>query len=92
MLGVRRLLLGWGLAALAVAPATAQSIYPLNRAEILLGSKFDFKVELEGKVAAAAIKVTFNGRDAARCLVSRRRSRSTRRGLATRPIGYAMFF
>ena len=68
MLGVRRLLLGWGLAALAVAPATAQSIYPLNRAEILLGSKFDFKVELEGKVAADAIKVTFNGRDAAALL------------------------
>ena len=68
MLGVRRLLLGWGLAALAAAPATAQSIYPLNRAEILLGSKFDFKVELEGKVAADAIKVTFNGRDAAALL------------------------
>jgi len=68
MLGVRSLLLGWGLAALAAAPATAQSIYPLNRAEILLGSKFDFKVELEGKVAADAIKVTINGRDAAAAL------------------------
>jgi alkaline phosphatase len=68
MLGVRSLLLGWGLAALAAAPATAQSIYPLDRAEILLGSKFDFKVELEGKVAADAIKVTINGRDAAAAL------------------------
>ena len=68
MLGVRSLLLGWGLAALAAAPATAQSIYPPNRAEVLLGSKFDFKVELEGKVAADAIKVTINGRDAAAVL------------------------
>ena len=68
MLCVRSLLLGLALAALAGAPATAQSIYPLNRAEILLGSKFDFKVELEGNVAAAAIKVTINGRDAAAVL------------------------
>jgi hypothetical protein len=28
-----------------VAPATAQTIYPLTRAEILVGSKFDFKVD-----------------------------------------------
>jgi len=68
MLCVRSLLLGLALAALAGAPATAQSIYPLDRAEILLGSKFDFKVELEGNVAADAIKVTLNGRDAAAVL------------------------
>jgi alkaline phosphatase len=68
MLCVRSLLLGLALAALAGAPATAQSIYPLDRAEILLGSKFDFKVELEGNVAADASKVTINGRDAAAVL------------------------
>ena len=68
MLCVRSLLLGLALAALAGAPATAQSIYPLDRAEILLGSKFDVKVELEGNVAADAIKVTINGRDAAAVL------------------------
>jgi alkaline phosphatase len=59
------LLLGLALAALTGAPALAQSIYPINRAEILVGSKFDFKVELEGNVAPADIKVTINGRDAA---------------------------
>ncbi len=64
------LLLGLALAALTGAPALAQSIYPINRAEILVGSKFDFKVELEGNVAPADIKVTINGRDAARCLGS----------------------
>jgi alkaline phosphatase len=67
MLWVRSLLLGLALA-LAGVPATAQSIYPLNRAEILLGAKFDFKVELDGNVAAEAIKVTINGNDAATVL------------------------
>ena len=65
MTGWRALLLGLATAALAGMPARAQSIYPLDRAEILLGSKFDFKVELEGEVAADAIGVTINGRDAA---------------------------
>lgn len=41
--------------------AIAQTIYPLDRAEILAGSKFDFKVELPEKIAASDIKVTING-------------------------------
>ena len=49
----------------ASAPAAAQTIYPLSRAEILAGARFDFKVEFPGGVAAADIKVTVNGRDAA---------------------------
>jgi alkaline phosphatase len=54
-----------GSAAL-IAPATAQTVYPLTRAEILAGSKFDFKVELPGAVAPGQIKVTVNGTDAAK--------------------------
>ena len=65
MIRSHRLLLGLGLALWAGTPAMAQSIYPVNRAEILVGAKFDFKVELEGKVAPDDIKVTINGRDAA---------------------------
>jgi alkaline phosphatase len=65
MAGWGVLLLGLATAALAGMPAMAQSIYPLDRAEILLGSTFDFKVELEGEIAADAIEVTINGRDAA---------------------------
>ncbi len=45
------------------APLSAQTIYPIDRAEILAGSKFDFKVELPEKIAAADIKVTINGAD-----------------------------
>ena len=51
-----------------IAPAHAQTIYPLTRAEILAGSKFDLKVEVPGEVAAADMKVTINGRDAAQVM------------------------
>lgn len=54
--------------ALFVPTASAQTIYPLNRAEILAGSKFDFKVEFPGAPAAGDVKVTINGEDAATVL------------------------
>jgi alkaline phosphatase len=53
------------IAVVAGLPAAAQTIYPISRAEILAGSKFDFKVEFPGTVAAPDLKVTVNGRDAA---------------------------
>ncbi|KRE14804.1 alkaline phosphatase [Bosea sp. Root483D1] len=46
----------------SVAPATAQTIYPLNRAEILEGSRFDFKVEFPNAPVSADVKVTINGK------------------------------
>ena len=47
------------------AAAQAQTIYPLNRAEILAGSRFDLKVEFPGAPPAAALRVSINGADAA---------------------------
>ena len=47
------------------AAAQAQTIYPLNRAEILAGSRFDLKVEFPGAPPAAAMRVSINGADAA---------------------------
>jgi alkaline phosphatase len=44
--------------------ASAQTIYPLNRAEILTGARFDLKVEFPGAPPAATIHVTINGVDA----------------------------
>jgi alkaline phosphatase len=44
--------------------AWAQTIYPLTRAEILAGSKFDFKVEVPAVIAPQQIRVTVNGADA----------------------------
>jgi alkaline phosphatase len=47
-----------------VAPLShAQTIYPIDRAEILVGSRFDFKVELPGIADPAKISVTVNGED-----------------------------
>jgi alkaline phosphatase len=52
---------------LALAPFTAhaQTIYPLDRAEILTGARFDLKVEFPGAPAQGAVRVTINGVDAA---------------------------
>lgn len=44
--------------------AHATTVYPLDRATILVGSPFDFKVELEGLVKPEDVKVTINGQDA----------------------------
>jgi len=52
---------------LALAPFTAhaQTIYPLDRAEILAGAKFDLKVEFPGAPVQGAVRITINGADAA---------------------------
>ncbi len=62
--------MGLGLCFLTAMAAgtSAQTIYPLNRAEILSGSKFDFKVEFPGAPAQGAVKVTINGQDPATVL------------------------
>ena len=66
MIGMRALLLAFVVLAVAGGqPAAAQTIYPLTRAEILVGAKFDFKVEFSITTAPKEVKVTVNGRDAA---------------------------
>src|SRR5215813_7199629 len=57
-----------GALALMALPVQAQTIYPLNRAEILAGSKFDLKIEFPGAPEQAATRVTINGQDAASVL------------------------
>lgn len=53
------------MAALAAPAVQAQTIFPVNRAEILAGSRFDLKVEFPGLVAADRVAVTVNGRPVA---------------------------
>jgi alkaline phosphatase len=48
---------------LSATSAIAQTIYPIDRAEILSGARFDFKVEFPDKVDQAKLKVTVNGQD-----------------------------
>lgn len=53
---------------LAGGAAHAATVYPLDRATILAGSPFDFKVEFDAVVAPDAVKVLLNGKDAAAVL------------------------
>lgn len=50
------------------APVRAQTIYPLDRAEILTGARFDLKVEFADTVSRDDAVVTINGRPAASVL------------------------
>lgn len=43
--------------------AMAATVYPIDRATILAGSPFDFKVEFAGVVKPEDVKVTVNGQD-----------------------------
>jgi alkaline phosphatase len=63
-----RAFLTWLALSAFATTAAAQTIYPLNRAQILSGARFDLKVEFQGSVAPADIKVTINGQDAAAVL------------------------
>jgi alkaline phosphatase len=62
---MRAIGLGLLLSGAAATGAAAQTIYPIDKAEILQGARFDFKVEFPGSPAAANVKVTINGQDAA---------------------------
>src|SRR5215218_11510636 len=48
---------------LAASPGLAQTIYPIDRAAILAGARFDFKVEFPDRIDPAKLKVTVNGDD-----------------------------
>jgi alkaline phosphatase len=54
-----------GFACLLTLPCGAQTIYPIDRAEILAGARFDLKVEFPGVASEAAVRVTINGESAA---------------------------
>jgi alkaline phosphatase len=69
MTTMARVWLGLSASLLLAQPLAAQTtIYPLGRAEILAGSKFDLKVEFPGGTAPSDMAVTVNGRDAAQLL------------------------
>src|SRR5262245_3281798 len=48
---------------LAGTAGLAQTVYPIDRAEILVDARFDLKIEFLERVAADQIKVTVNGVD-----------------------------
>ena len=48
---------------MAASAGSAQTVYPIDRADILTGARFDFKVEFAGLADPAKISVTLNGKD-----------------------------
>ena len=58
-----RLLFASAAMLIAATCAHSQTIYPIDRAEILAGAKFDLKVEFLGKLSPHQVKVTVNGAD-----------------------------
>ena len=51
--------------AIAASAGSAQTVYPIDRADILAGSRFDLKVEFPALADPAKISITLNGKDAA---------------------------
>jgi len=49
--------------AMAASAGSAQTVYPIDRADILSGARFDFKVEFAGLADASKISITLNGKD-----------------------------
>src|SRR5499427_1975800 len=56
-----------GIALLAAGSTSfAQAVYPIDRAEILAGTTFDFKVEFPGLADPAKVSISVNGEDHAK--------------------------
>lgn len=53
---------------LLAASSEAQTIYPIDRAEILHGARFDIKVEFPALADPAKVELTLNGKDHAAVL------------------------
>jgi len=51
---------------MAGSTSPAQTIYPIDRAEILAGARFDFKVEFSGLADPTKVSISLNGEDYAK--------------------------
>ncbi|KYB45782.1 hypothetical protein AB664_33180 [Brucella anthropi] len=60
---MRKLLLALASATMLTTAAGAATVYPIDRATILVNSPFDFKVEFDKVVKPEDVKVTVNGQD-----------------------------
>jgi alkaline phosphatase len=60
---MRRPILASAILAIAISASSAQTVYPVDRAGILAGARFDVKVEFPGLVAPGDTMLTVNGAD-----------------------------
>jgi alkaline phosphatase len=67
-LAMRRFLVAAAALTVSIAASTthAQTVYPIDRADILVGARFDFKVEFPGLADPSKVTVTLNGEDHAK--------------------------
>jgi alkaline phosphatase len=56
---------------LVASTVRAAAIYPIDRAAILAGSRFDFKVEFDAASSASDVKISVNGVDYAQALAGK---------------------
>ncbi|MDK4743524.1 alkaline phosphatase [Rhizobium sp. CNPSo 3464] len=61
---MRKTLIALAAATMLAGVSHAATVYPLDRATILVGSPFDFKVEFDGAIKKEDVKITINGQDA----------------------------
>ena len=55
-----------GIATDGGSAGSAQTVYPIDRAEMLSGARFDFKVEFPGLADPSKVSITLNGEDYAK--------------------------
>jgi alkaline phosphatase len=60
---MRRPILASAILAIAISASSAQTVYPVDRADILAGARFDVKVEFPGLIAPGDAMLTVNGAD-----------------------------
>ncbi|WP_027486726.1 alkaline phosphatase [Allorhizobium undicola] len=88
---MRALLIGLvATTALFGASAHAATVYPLDRATILNGSPFDFKVELKSVVKPEDVKITINGQDYKQILGSQAEFVAEEKGKEDKVLGSAL--
>lgn len=58
-----QILAAWAATTILAGAAHATTVYPLDRATILAGSPFDFKVEFDSVVKPEDVKIAINGQD-----------------------------
>src|SRR5262245_66334282 len=63
---MRRILAATACLFIAIGTSRAQTVYPIDRADILVGSRFDLKVEFAGLVDPSKVSLTLNGEDYAK--------------------------
>ncbi len=87
---MRKLLLALASATMLTTAAGAATVYPIDRATILVNSPFDFKVEFDKVVKPEDVKVTVNGQDYEAVFGSKAEFTAEEKGAEDKVLGSAL--